>query len=98
MPGSLDHAVFGPLDYGLGLNTGRVERVTNHESHAKSIATFFIAGQSGLAEPVLSIGSLTPRLGHSGAPTAVIVQSASTSPHPAPDCGAGRGRATREPR
>lgn len=54
---------------GLGQLTG----VVDHESHAKSVAAFFIAAQSGLAVPVLSIGALTPTLGLTGATTAVIV-------------------------
>jgi MFS family permease len=54
---------------GLGQLTG----VVDHESHAKSVSAFFIAAQSGLAVPVLSIGALTPTLGLTGATTAVIV-------------------------
>ncbi|MBT2523551.1 MFS transporter [Arthrobacter sp. ISL-28] len=54
---------------GLGQLTGVVE----HESHAKSVAAYFIAAQSGLAVPVLTIGALTPALGLTGATTAVIV-------------------------
>lgn len=53
---------------GLGQLTGAVP----HESHAKSVAAYFIAAQSGLAVPVLSIGALTGPLGLTGATAAVI--------------------------
>ena len=53
---------------GLGQLTSQVP----HESHAKSVAAYFIAAQAGLAVPVLSIGALTGPLGLTGATAAVI--------------------------
>lgn len=51
---------------------GQLSRAVPHESHAKSVAAYFIAAQTGLAVPVLSIGALAPNLGLPGA-TAVII-------------------------
>lgn len=53
---------------GLGLLT----RAVPHEVHARSVASFFIAAQSGLAVPVLAIGALVGPLGLEAA-TAVVV-------------------------
>jgi Kef-type K+ transport system membrane component KefB len=51
---------------------GQLARAVPHESHAKSVAAYFIAAQSGLAIPVLSIGALTGPLGLTTATTLVI--------------------------
>lgn len=66
LPDSQDHAAFGPLDYALDINSGRAERVVNHESHAKSIAASFIAAQSGLAGALHR--NVTPEARHACAP------------------------------
>lgn len=62
--------------FGAGLTflggLGQLTRAVPHESHAKSVAAYFIAAQSGLAVPVLAIGALTGPLGLAGATTAVI--------------------------
>jgi MFS family permease len=51
---------------------GQLSRAVPHHSHAKSVAAYFIAAQSGLAVPVLAIGALTAPLGLTGA-TLIIV-------------------------
>jgi MFS family permease len=62
--------------FGAGLSfvggLGQLSAAVPHESHAKSVAAFFIAAQSGLAVPVLTIGALSGPLGLTGATTAVI--------------------------
>jgi MFS family permease len=62
--------------FGAGLTfmggLGQLARAVPHESHAKSVAAYFIAAQSGLAIPVLSIGALTGPLGLTTATTIVI--------------------------
>lgn len=62
--------------FGAGLafmgGLGQLSRAVPHESHAKSVAAYFIAAQAGLAVPVLSIGALTGPLGLTGATAAVI--------------------------
>ncbi|RJT97479.1 MFS transporter [Arthrobacter frigidicola] len=62
--------------FGAGLTfmggLGQLARAVPHESHAKSVAAYFIAAQSGLAIPVLSIGALTGPLGLTTATTLVI--------------------------
>jgi MFS family permease len=63
--------------FGAGLTfmggLGQLARAVPHESHAKSVAAYFIAAQSGLAIPVLSIGALAGPLGLTTATTLVIV-------------------------
>jgi MFS family permease len=62
--------------FGAGLTfmggLGQLARAVPHESHAKSVAAYFIAAQSGLAIPVLSIGALTGPLGLTTSTTIVI--------------------------
>jgi MFS family permease len=62
--------------FGAGLSfmggLGQLSRAVPHESHAKSVAAYFIAAQSGLAVPVLSIGALAGSLGLTRATTTVI--------------------------
>ncbi|WP_159620210.1 MFS transporter [Arthrobacter zhaoguopingii] len=62
--------------FGAGLTfmggLGQLARAVPHESHAKSVAAYFIAAQSGLAIPVLSIGALTGPLGLTTSTTLVI--------------------------
>ncbi|MBJ2122413.1 MFS transporter [Arthrobacter sp. MSA 4-2] len=62
--------------FGAGLTfmggLGQLARAVPHESHAKSVAAYFIAAQSGLAIPVLSIGALTGPLGLTTGTTLVI--------------------------
>ncbi|TDK26491.1 MFS transporter [Arthrobacter crusticola] len=66
--------VIGGIGAGLTFmgGLGQLARAVPHESHAKSVAAYFIAAQSGLAIPVLSIGALTGPLGLTTATTLVI--------------------------
>lgn len=52
--------------FGAGLTfmggLGQLTSAVPHETHAKSVAAYFIAAQSGLAVPVLAIGVLTHTL------------------------------------
>jgi MFS family permease len=66
--------VIGGFGAGLGFmgGLGQLSRAVPHESHAKSVAAYFIAAQSGLAVPVLSIGAFSGSLGLAGATTVVI--------------------------
>lgn len=62
--------------FGAGLTfMGGLHQLTKavpHESHAKSVAAYFIAAQSGLAVPVLSIGALAGVIGLTTATSVVI--------------------------
>jgi MFS family permease len=66
--------VVGGVGSGLAFmgGLGQLSRAVPHESHAESVAAFFIAAQSGLAVPILAIGALTGPLGLTGATTAVL--------------------------
>ncbi|MFJ3403840.1 MFS transporter [Promicromonospora sp. NPDC090134] len=66
--------VIGGVGAGLSFlgGLGQLSRAVPHKSHAKSVAAYFIAAQSGLAVPVLTIGALSGPLGLTGATTAVI--------------------------
>jgi MFS family permease len=66
--------VLGGFGAGLTFMGGlsQLARAVPHESHAKSVAAYFIAAQSGLAIPVLSIGALTGPLGLTTSTTIVI--------------------------
>jgi MFS family permease len=62
--------------FGAGLtflgSLGQLARAVPHEVHAKSVAAFFVAAQSGLAVPVVVIGALSGPLGLDGATTVVV--------------------------
>jgi MFS family permease len=66
--------VVGGLGAGLTFmgGLGQLTRAVPHDSHAKSVAAYFIVGQSGLAVPVLCIGALTGALGLTGATVVII--------------------------
>jgi MFS family permease len=66
--------VIGGFGAGLGFlgGLGQLSSAVPHESHAESIASYFIAAQAGLAVPVLAIGALTGPFGLTGATSTVI--------------------------
>ncbi|MFF5289105.1 MFS transporter [Paractinoplanes globisporus] len=65
--------VVGGLGAGLTFmgSLGRLTRAVPHDSHAKSVAAYFIAAYSGLAVPVLAIGALSGAIGLTAATVVV---------------------------
>jgi MFS family permease len=66
--------IVGGLGSGLTFigSLGQLSRAVPHDSHAKSVAAYFIAAQLGLALPILSIGILSDVIGLNQSTSAVV--------------------------